>query len=175
MVSATNRIGESGANVRSRRQSVLYAICVHWPAVVLVQCSAVNVCSNIPFVMSTFGRARGVASNFISYTRQPSILRMALNGERSLLITNGTMSCQGNGVSKRGKVLSLETMNPHIRVMEYAVRGPIVQRATQIQKELEKVWCDHCDGWPLHLRHIGRGNNWARDFFPRARRVARSR
>ncbi|XP_041453917.1 alanine aminotransferase 1-like [Lytechinus variegatus] len=86
--------------------------------------------------MTTFGRARSVASKFI--TRQPSILRMAVNGERSVLITNGTMSCQGNGVSKRGKVLSLETMNPHIRLMEYAVRGPIVQRATQIQKELEQ-------------------------------------
>ncbi|XP_054749651.1 alanine aminotransferase 2-like [Lytechinus pictus] len=86
--------------------------------------------------MSTFGRARSVASSLI--TRKPSILRMAVNGERSVLITNGTMSCQGNGVSKRGKVLSLETMNPHIRLMEYAVRGPIVQRATQIQKELEQ-------------------------------------
>ncbi|XP_033626127.1 alanine aminotransferase 1-like [Asterias rubens] len=38
----------------------------------------------------------------------------------------------------RRKVLTLATMNPHIKVMEYAVRGPIVARATELEKELEQ-------------------------------------
>ena len=39
---------------------------------------------------------------------------------------------------KSGKVLTLETLNPNIKIMQYAVRGPIVARATQLEKELEK-------------------------------------
>ncbi|XP_062859371.1 alanine aminotransferase 2-like isoform X2 [Trichomycterus rosablanca] len=34
------------------------------------------------------------------------------------------------------KVLTLDTMNPNVKKVEYAVRGPIVQRAAQIEKEL---------------------------------------
>ena len=36
-------------------------------------------------------------------------------------------------------VLTVENMNPHIRKMEYAVRGPIVQRAIALEKELQQV------------------------------------
>ncbi|KAL8594886.1 hypothetical protein ACOMHN_038449 [Nucella lapillus] len=35
------------------------------------------------------------------------------------------------------KVLTLETLNPGVKVMEYAVRGPIVARAGQIEQELK--------------------------------------
>lgn len=44
-----------------------------------------------------------------------------------------------NGVSCRDKVLTLDNMNPNVKRVEYAVRGPIVQRALQIEKELKKV------------------------------------
>ncbi|CAH1778604.1 unnamed protein product [Owenia fusiformis] len=37
----------------------------------------------------------------------------------------------------RSKVLTVENMNPHVKVMEYAVRGPIVARATDIEKEIK--------------------------------------
>ncbi|XP_047423735.1 alanine aminotransferase 2-like [Mugil cephalus] len=43
-----------------------------------------------------------------------------------------------NGVSSRGKVLTLDNMNPYVKRVEYAVRGPIVQRAVQIEKELKE-------------------------------------
>ncbi|XP_036375219.1 alanine aminotransferase 2-like isoform X2 [Megalops cyprinoides] len=44
-----------------------------------------------------------------------------------------------NGVaSRRGKVLTVDTMNPNVKKVEYAVRGPIVQRAVQIEKELKE-------------------------------------
>ena len=40
----------------------------------------------------------------------------------------------------RGKVLTMQTLNPNIKEMQYAVRGPIVARAGEIEKELQKVW-----------------------------------
>lgn len=39
----------------------------------------------------------------------------------------------------KDRVLTLESMNPHVRKVEYAVRGPIVARANQLQKELKQV------------------------------------
>lgn len=37
------------------------------------------------------------------------------------------------------KVLTLSSMNPNIKKVEYAVRGPIVVRSNQIKKELQEV------------------------------------
>lgn len=39
----------------------------------------------------------------------------------------------------RGKVLTVDTMNANVKKVDYAVRGPIVQRAVQIEKELIEV------------------------------------
>jgi len=45
-----------------------------------------------------------------------------------------------NGVlPHRGRVLTVDTMNPNVKKVDYAVRGPIVQRALQIEKELKEV------------------------------------
>lgn len=44
-----------------------------------------------------------------------------------------------NGVPCLGKVLTLDNMNPNVKRVEYAVRGAIVQRAVQIEKELKEV------------------------------------
>lgn len=38
------------------------------------------------------------------------------------------------------KTLTLETLNPNIKTLEYAVRGPLVTRAAELEKELEKVF-----------------------------------
>lgn len=37
------------------------------------------------------------------------------------------------------KAVTLENLNPNIIKLEYAVRGPLVIRAGEIEKELEKV------------------------------------
>lgn len=37
------------------------------------------------------------------------------------------------------KCLNLEDINPNVKVMEYAVRGPLVIRGSEIEKELEQV------------------------------------
>ncbi|XP_037643510.1 alanine aminotransferase 2-like isoform X2 [Sebastes umbrosus] len=43
-----------------------------------------------------------------------------------------------NGVTSRAKVLTLDTMNPTVKKVEYAVRGPIVQRAVELERELSE-------------------------------------
>lgn len=42
-----------------------------------------------------------------------------------------------NGLKE--KVLTLDTMNPCVRRVEYAVRGPIVLRALELEQELRQV------------------------------------
>lgn len=37
------------------------------------------------------------------------------------------------------KAITIENINPNILKLEYAVRGPLVIRAAEIEKELEKV------------------------------------
>lgn len=44
-----------------------------------------------------------------------------------------------NFMQTRSKVLSVENMNPFVKNMEYAVRGPIVIRAGEIEQELKAV------------------------------------
>lgn len=44
-----------------------------------------------------------------------------------------------NGMMSRAKVLTLDTMNPTVKKVEYAVRGPIVQRAVELERELSEV------------------------------------
>lgn len=38
------------------------------------------------------------------------------------------------------RCLNLDDLNPNIKIMEYAVRGPLVIRAGELEKELEKVF-----------------------------------
>lgn len=45
----------------------------------------------------------------------------------------------GKSYSTCPKCVTLDTMNPAVKVMEYAVRGPLVIRASEIEKELEQV------------------------------------
>ncbi|NXO54438.1 ALAT2 aminotransferase, partial [Aramus guarauna] len=43
-----------------------------------------------------------------------------------------------NEKASREKILTLESMNPQVKAVEYAVRGPIVLKAGEIEKELRK-------------------------------------
>lgn len=49
-----------------------------------------------------------------------------------------------NGIMHSERALTLDTMNPNVKRVEYAVRGPIVQRAAQIEKELKEVGYTLC-------------------------------
>uniref|UniRef100_A0A672J6B3 alanine transaminase n=1 Tax=Salarias fasciatus TaxID=181472 RepID=A0A672J6B3_SALFA len=43
-----------------------------------------------------------------------------------------------NGMMSRAKVLTIDNMNPTVKKVEYAVRGPIVQRAVELERELSE-------------------------------------
>lgn len=52
-------------------------------------------------------------------------------------------SCNASG----GKLITVDNMNPNIIKMEYAVRGPLVIRATEIERELKSVRLQECLEW----------------------------
>lgn len=55
------------------------------------------------------------------------------------VLTNGpVMGAKGAGGEEK-LPLTEHTMNPHVRAVEYAVRGPIVTRAAELEKELAAV------------------------------------
>lgn len=56
------------------------------------------------------------------------------NGDKTLLDSN--LSLPVKAQQRRG-ILTAETMNPKIKKVEYAVRGPIVVRAGEIERELK--------------------------------------
>ncbi len=69
------------------------------------------------------------------------LLRSIKRTER-LSVTVARVMAKQNTVPRRNmgaKVLSMDTLNPHVKLMEYAVRGPIVARAVEIEKELQQV------------------------------------
>lgn len=57
------------------------------------------------------------------------------------------------------KCLRMDTLNPNIKAMEYAVRGPLVIRAREIEEELQKVeiyiYCDIKNSFILHFLRTG--------------------
>ncbi|XP_051631208.1 LOW QUALITY PROTEIN: alanine aminotransferase 1-like [Manacus candei] len=57
---------------------------------------------------------------------------------RRLLAMAASAESGGPRGSRAGPVLTLESMNPAVRRVEYAVRGPIVTRALQLEKELKQ-------------------------------------
>ncbi|XP_069588280.1 alanine aminotransferase 2 isoform X2 [Ranitomeya imitator] len=74
--------------------------------------------------------ARGLSSPLLSPLRSHSGSQLA-EPDR-----NRALRMSENGAA--GRVLRLETMNPAIRKVEYAVRGPIVSRAVELEKELQQ-------------------------------------
>lgn len=53
--------------------------------------------------------------------------------------------------SRRERILTLESMNPQVKAVEYAVRGPIVLKAGEIELELQRVSAGagvRGGGWP---------------------------
>ncbi|KAI5717614.1 hypothetical protein M8J77_008627 [Diaphorina citri] len=58
--------------------------------------------------------------------------------DRAFVRHSRTMSTTADRrAAAAAKCLTLDNMNPNIKVMEYAVRGPLVIRAGEIEKELQ--------------------------------------
>lgn len=47
----------------------------------------------------------------------------------------------------RGKSLTMATLNPQVKAVEYAVRGPIVIKAGDIEREMQQVSGSWLVGW----------------------------
>lgn len=67
------------------------------------------------------------------------------------MASRGNDQNQASRNGLKGKVLTLDTMNPCVRRVEYAVRGPIVQRALELEQELRQVlpWATYCPSTKL--------------------------
>jgi hypothetical protein len=81
------------------------------------------------------------------YCRSSLLAASSNNGAKFSLLCD-TPTFAGNvaiavakmaSVAGGDRVLTLDSMNPAIKVMEYAVRGPLVIRAAEIEKELQAV------------------------------------
>lgn len=46
---------------------------------------------------------------------------------------------EGGGVTERHFRLDIDTINPFLLKMEYAVRGPVLKKAVEIEEELKQV------------------------------------
>ncbi|XP_046968756.1 alanine aminotransferase 1 isoform X1 [Vanessa cardui] len=64
-----------------------------------------------------------------------SVRRLTEPVERAVLLSQNTSS---NLRTMASKAITIENINPNILKLEYAVRGPLVIRAAEIEKELEK-------------------------------------
>lgn len=52
-------------------------------------------------------------------------------------------------MASSAKTLTLDSMNPNVIKMEYAVRGPLVIRAGEIEKEIKQVRHENNHGKPM--------------------------
>uniref|UniRef100_A0A673IVK2 alanine transaminase n=1 Tax=Sinocyclocheilus rhinocerous TaxID=307959 RepID=A0A673IVK2_9TELE len=68
----------------------------------------------------------------------PRLLAFAGTSRRFSSSTVNLDMSENGALPLRGKVLTLDTMNANVKKVDYAVRGPIVQRAVQIEKELKE-------------------------------------
>lgn len=60
--------------------------------------------------------------------------------------------------SPRDRILTLESMNPQVKAVEYAVRGPIVLKAGEIEMELQRVSAGPAGG-------EARGRSWREELW----------
>ncbi|XP_045450985.1 alanine aminotransferase 1 [Melitaea cinxia] len=74
--------------------------------------------------------SRAAASRILS-----SVGKSTVPVEQVILLSRSTF---GNIRTMASKAITIENMNPNILKLEYAVRGPLVIRAAEIEKELEK-------------------------------------
>jgi len=73
---------------------------------------------------------------------RPPVMSVSVNGVPAAAAARtaaSTVPPQTAAATPASRVLTMDTLNPHVRAMEYAVRGPIVVRAAEIEKELQKV------------------------------------
>ena len=82
------------------------------------------------------GGGTGVAWGRRGREREEASLNHPLSGDRhARKLSSSAVTMESAPMPS----ITLDNMNPAIKKMEYAVRGPLVIRATALEKELEKV------------------------------------
>lgn len=92
------------------------------------------------FYTNLFNPTKTLISRHVSPVNEWANKLLALfmpNTSRAM--ATATSHFHEGGLSQCKKCLTLNSMNPCIIEMQYAVRGPLVIRASEIEKELEKV------------------------------------
>lgn len=62
-------------------------------------------------------------------------------GSKRYSTAEATVESRGNG-EVRERTLTMETLNPNVKAVEYAVRGPIVIKAVELERGLQDVSID---------------------------------
>jgi hypothetical protein len=84
---------------------------------------------------------------FIHFRMQTRLTRLASGVPGSLTSAGSAvlsgfpkhLSLSAMASSNQQRVLRYDNINPNVKTMEYAVRGPIVIRAVEIEKELAQA------------------------------------
>lgn len=85
--------------------------------------------------------SRSVRQEFITvrYANKPYLQSLLeIRPDRSSVTATRAMGSTAKK-NQQERCVTIDNMNEHIKVMEYAVRGPLVIRANEIVKELEQV------------------------------------
>ena len=82
-------------------------------------------------------RASEISKHFLRFTMPMAEGFSATS--RTCIATLKTGNLSLKSIGSRPALLDINNLNPNVKAVEYAVRGPIVIRASEIEKELQNV------------------------------------
>ena len=80
-------------------------------------------------------RASEISKHFLRFTMAEGFSATS----RTCIATLKTGNLSLKSIGSRPALLDINNLNPNVKAVEYAVRGPIVIRASEIEKELQDV------------------------------------
>lgn len=85
-------------------------------------------------------RASVIAKHFSRFIKTPAFpATTTTTSSRPCIATFKTGNSTLGSTGGRPALLDMSNLNPYVKAVEYAVRGPIVIRASEIEEELKKV------------------------------------
>ncbi|CAD5205820.1 unnamed protein product [Bursaphelenchus okinawaensis] len=81
------------------------------------------------------GRREELNTNFVRFHMNNGLNQLFRSNKNSLLRISAVYFSESSKMASK-KVLHYDNINPNVKSMEYAVRGPIVIRAVELEKEL---------------------------------------
>lgn len=85
------------------------------------------------------GVASSSSSSFGVCRGERGLMRLT----RPVAASVGVRMASTQGGCADNRCLTIDNMNPCVKTMEYAVRGPLVIRASEVEKELQQVRTSH--------------------------------